>query len=157
MSMRLSKNFTLNEFLLSQTAERNGIDMTPTPLVLHNIKTLVETVLQPLSDIVNVPIYISSGYRPHELNSLIGGSLTSAHKTGSAADFTVSGMSPFDVCELIVRQRLPYDQLIHEFGKWVHVGIADNLRRENLTAYLRDGRTRYQFGIRRIDELGLFA
>ena len=109
--------------------------------------------LQPLREAVKRPIFVSSGYRSPDLNSLIGGSKTSAHMQGNAADFRVSGMTPFDTCNLIVEMGLPFDQVIQEFGKWVHLGVADILRGEELTAYRRNGKTRYVFGIKSMDEL----
>ncbi len=151
--MRLSKNFTLDEFLLSQTAERHGIDMTPNDEVIGNLQELVDTCLQPLRDEVGVGIYISSGFRPLELNGRIGGSKTSAHIDGRAADLTVTGQTPYETCNLIVEMKLPVDQIIQEFGKWVHLGIADILRNQLLTAYKSDGKTKYVFGIQRIEDL----
>ena len=150
--MRLSKNFTLEEFTRSQTAERFGIDMHPTELVVDNLRRLVQGCLQPLRDEAG-PMYISSGYRPLELNTRIGGSKTSAHVQGNAADFVITGMTPFDVCELVVAMDLPIDQIIHEFSRWSHLGVADILRGEKLTAYKKDGKTRYVNGIKRIEDL----
>jgi len=151
--MRISKNFTLDEFLLSQTATRHGIDMDPPTQVISNIRDLVNGCLQPLRDEVKKPIFISSGYRPQKLNEMIGGSATSAHIRGHAADFTVVGMTPFDTCELIVVMELPFDQMIHEYGRWVHLGVGHNLRGETLTAILSNGHPRFEFGIRRLEEL----
>lgn len=151
--MRISKNFTLEEFLVSQTAERHGVDMTPTPEIIDNIRALVHGCLQPLRDEAKKPMFISSGYRPQELNQLIGGSATSAHIRGNAADFIISGMTPFDTCELVVAMELPYDQVIHEFGKWTHLGVGHMLRAEQLTAARRGGRARFEFGIRRMEEI----
>lgn len=151
--MRLSKNFTLEEFLLSQTAERNGIDMTPPPEIIENLQALVHGCMQPLRDEVNASIFISSGWRPLELNTKIGGSKTSEHINGNACDFSVSRISPFNVCELIVSMDLPYDQVIHEFGRWVHLGVRDILRGQELTAHRRDGKTRYVPGILRMEDL----
>ncbi len=150
--MRLSKNFTLEEFTRSQTAERYGIDMHPPELIVDNLRRLVQGCLQPLRDEAG-PMYISSGFRPLELNTRIGGSKTSAHVKGNAADFTITGMSPHDAAELIVLMELPYDQVIHEFGRWVHLGVADILRNEELTAYRKGGKTRYALGIERIEDL----
>jgi len=150
--MRLSKNFSLSEFLVSQTAERFGIDMHPPEIIVDNIKNLVKACLQPLRDEAG-PIYISSGYRPLELNTRIGGSKTSAHVKGNAVDFSVTNMLPFDVCELIVAMELPIDQVIHEFGRWTHMGVADILRGEKLTAYRKDGKVRYTHGIIRLEDL----
>lgn len=151
--MRLSKNFTLDEFLLSGVAERFGIDMTPPPEIIENIQKLVDTNLQPLRDDVLSPILITSGYRPLELNTRIGGSKTSAHVEGKAVDFTVVRQRPIDTCKLIVAMNLPFDQVIHEFGKWVHLGIADILRGEQLTAYKKDGLTAYVNGIVKMRDL----
>jgi len=150
--MRLSKNFTLSEFTVSQTAERFGIDMHPPEIVVDNIRNLVKACLQPLRDEAG-PIYISSGYRPLELNTRIGGSKTSAHVKGNAVDFSVTKMTPFDVCELIVAMELPFDQVILEFSRWTHLGVADILRGEQLTAYRKDGKVRYVNGIIRMEDL----
>lgn len=151
--MKLSQNFSLDEFLRSQTASRHGIDMAPPDWVLKNLQRLVDTCLQPLRDHVGASVNISSGYRPRLLNSLIGGSETSAHMRGEACDFTVTGMDPFDTAQLIVELDLPFDQVINEFGAWVHWGLAEELRSEQLTAYKKNGKTVYTFGIKRIEDL----
>lgn len=151
--MRLSKNFTLEEFLVSQTAVRHGLDMTPPPEVIENLQRLVTDGLQPLRDHVDAGIYINSGYRSPQLNSMIGGSKTSAHMRGDAADIRVTGLTPLEVSKLIVELGLPFDQVINEFGAWVHWGMADILRGEQLTAYKDDGVTRYVLGLRRIEDL----
>jgi len=150
--MRLSKNFTLDEFLVSQTATRHDIDMTPPDWVMDNLQRLVTGCMQPLRDETG-PIFISSGFRPPELNEKIGGSKTSAHMRGDATDFKVLNQSPFETCELIIAMGLPFDQVIHEFGRWVHLGVADILRAEQLTAYKKDGKTRYSHGILRMEDL----
>lgn len=151
--MRLSKNFTLEEFLVSQTAERFSIDMTPPPEVVDSLRRLVTGCLQPLRDEVGESIHISSGFRPLELNTRIGGSKTSAHVRGDASDLKVVRMSPYDTCELIVAMGLPFDQVIHEFGRWVHLGVADILRGEQLTAYKLDGKTKYVNGIMTMESM----
>lgn len=151
--MRLSKNFSLDEFTLSQTAARHGIPNQPDDRQVDNLRKLCEGVMQPLRDEVKRPIFISSGYRSPELNTIIGGSATSAHMSGNACDFTVVGQTPFETATLIVQMELPYDQVIHEYGRWVHVGVADFLRREELTAHRKDGRTKYLFGIYTMEEL----
>jgi len=135
--MRLSKNFTLDEFLVSQTAERHGIDMTPPAQIQENIERLVIEIAQPLRESVG-SIFISSGYRPPELNTLIGGSKTSAHRFGCAMDLRASRLAPLEVAKRVVELDLPFDQVIHEFGRWVHIGIRwdyEPIRKEQLTAY----------------------
>lgn len=139
----LSANFTLDEFLISETAERNDIDMTPPAAVLYNLRDLVTHFLQPIRNEAGSPVIISSGYRPAHLNRLIGGSKRSAHIDGCAADFRIIGQTPLETCEMIEDMDLPYDQLIHEFGRWVHLGIDGNPRGEKLTAYRLNGHTTY--------------
>lgn len=151
--MRLSKNFVLEEFLVSQTAERHGIDMTPPPEVIENLQVLVHSCMQPLRDDVGSPIFISSGWRPLELNIMIGGSTSSEHVNGNAVDFIVVRQTPFDTCELIVAMDLPFDQVILEFFRWVHLGIRDTLRSQKLTAHHKDGRTIYTPGIVKLEDL----
>lgn len=155
MSTQLSKNFWLHEFLVSQTAERHGIDMTPPPHIIENLEQLCVEVLQPAREAIDRPFFISSGYRPYPLNRLIGGSSTSAHMMGQAADFMVHGMTPFHVCVTMMEMALPYDQLIHEFGRWIHVGQGARDRNETLTAYKDSGNmTRYAVGIHEQGALG---
>lgn len=150
---KLTNNFWLHEFLRSQTAARHDIPMDPPVEVVDNLRRLCVDVLQPYRDAVGLPVVITSGYRPPKLNKLIGGSTTSAHPYGRAADLIVPGITPFEVCEQMRALGLPYDQLIHEFGQWVHVGISkeeDDIRLQELTAARRKGRTVYELGIRRV-------
>lgn len=151
--MKLSENFSLGEFLVSQTAERHGIDMTPPEHVIENLTELCVEVLQPIRDGLNSPIVISSGYRPRRLNTLIKGSKTSQHCFGRAADFSVIGMTPFAVCQEISLFSLSYDQLICEFNRWVHIGIAKEPRGQHLTATRQDGEVVYLPGLLREEEL----
>ncbi len=149
MTTRISTNFTLEEFLVSQTAVRHGIDMTPSLEIEANIRRLVFEIMQPLRDIAG-PLLISSGYRPEDLNSLIGGSKTSAHRFGCAADFRSNNHSPLDLCKMIVDLVLPFDQVIHEFGHWVHVGIRwddQPIRKQMLTAHKEGTSTVYSPGL----------
>jgi hypothetical protein len=116
----LSKDFTLEEFIISQSAERLGYDNTPDEFECFNLSELCIEVLQPLRDLIGLPVIISSGYRSLEANAAIGGSHNSQHIEGQAADFTIPGMSLEKVFNTIFKN-LPYDQLIFEFGKWIHV------------------------------------
>jgi uncharacterized protein YcbK (DUF882 family) len=84
--MQLSKNLSLAEVIRSETAKRRGISNMPTPEHTENFKLLAEKIFQPIRDHFGVPIHISSGYRSKELNSAIGGSLTSQHCQGEAID-----------------------------------------------------------------------
>lgn len=151
--MKLTDNFSLDEFLRSQTATRHGISMDPPIEVVDNLRRLCVDILQPYRDVIGVPITITSGYRPPKLNEMIGGSTTSAHMDGRAADIFVAGKSPYEVATAIRDMDLPYDQLIHEFGRWVHVGISredDDIRMQDLTATRGNKGTVYAHGIRRV-------
>lgn len=152
--MKLSKNFTLEEFLVSQTAARHGIDMTPPEDVLENLQTLVTTCLQPLRESLGSSIQVTSGYRPPVLNMLIKGSSTSAHMHGRASDLRATGYTPLEVCQRVIDLGLPFDQIIHEFGSWSHLGIAEDPRAEALTAYRYRGKTNYAWGVVPISTFG---
>ncbi len=145
--MKLSNHFRLEEFLVSEAAARHDIDMSPTQEVLDNLSLLVTLYLHPIRRAADSPVIITSGYRPPELNHLIGGSETSAHRFGRAADFHIIGQTPFETVELILELDLAFDQVIHEFGQWVHLGIAELPRRQVLTAKREDGRTIYVPGL----------
>ena len=153
--MRLSNNFTLEEFLVSRTAELKNIDMTPSGEIISNLQRLVDTCLQPLRDEVNATIYVSSGFRPLALNLAIGGSQTSEHVNGNAGDLKVAGQTSYDTCKLIVLMELPFDQVILEFppNGWTHLGVRDILRSQQLTAYRKNGRRKYVPGILTMEEL----
>lgn len=148
--MRLSTNFTLAEFLVSQTAARHDIDMTPPQSVVDNLQRLCREILQPLRAVLNSPVIVTSGYRPEELNRLIGGSPTSQHVRGEAADIRVVGYATASVWRQLESMDLPIHQLIYEFGSWVHVSInPEGLRpdRDLLTALREGGQTVYKRGL----------
>lgn len=136
---RLSEHFTLTEMIRSQAASRLGIDNTPTPQVVMNLQTLCHEVLEPIRRYYGVPVIVNSGYRCPTLNRLIGGSPTSQHMTGEAADIEVVGVSNLDTAHW-VNHNLRYDQLIAEYvdptdprAGWVHVSFRSENRGEALT------------------------
>jgi len=136
--MNLSKHFTVEEFILSDTADRHGIDNDIPAAYLPNAKRLCETILEPLRAAFECPVIILSGYRNIVVNRLVGSSDGSQHTKGLAADFRLSftGFTPLEVCRWIERSNMEYDQLIHEFGRWVHVSVAPEgkkPRRQELT------------------------
>ena len=88
--MKLSENFTLEELIHSNTAERMGIDNVPKDeKVVENLRSLCLEVLQPLRDYVGAPVHINSGYRCPELNMTVGGVKNSQHCRGEAADIRI--------------------------------------------------------------------
>lgn len=147
--MKLTEHFTLDEFLVSETAARLGIDNTPTPEVLSNL-TRLATVLEDVRARLGKPIIITSGYRSPELNKAVpGSSWKSMHQYGLAADFICPGFgSPLYVCRAIADTNIQYDQLIHEFGNWVHFGLSVGApKRELLTAKKGPDGTIWETGI----------
>ena len=151
--MRLSQNFWLNELIKSSTADRLSISNEPGIEEIVNLTVLVNHVLQPVREYFGV-ITINSGYRSPELNSKIGGSKTSQHCNGEAADFEQLGTPNAEVATWISKE-LDFDQLILEFyikGKpnsgWVHCSYKKDgsNRRKILTALRTKGRVVYKPG-----------
>ena len=148
--MKLSENFSLIELTKSQTAERKGIDNTPSAEHQENLKSLCEMILQPIRDHFDCVVSVSSGYRSPELCVAIGSSTKSQHARGEAADFEIFGVSNKELADYI-DQNLDYDQLILEYWKesdpnsgWVHCSYSEgNNRRQYLRAYKEDGKTKY--------------
>lgn len=128
------RHFKISEFCTSPTARRLKIPMIPTPAVTHNIERLVFYILDPLRESLGVPITVTSGWRPQELNNKIGGSKSSQHLSGQAADIVVNGFTPLQVCKRIIDLGLPFDQLINEFDRWTHVSFGPKNRRQYLKA-----------------------
>ena len=149
--MNLTENFSLLELTKSQTAERKGIDNTPSAEHQENLKKLCENVLQPVRDHFGRVVSISSGYRSPELCTAIGSKITSQHARGEAADFEIFGVSNKELADYI-HHNLDYDQLILEYWKesdpnsgWVHCSYRDgDNRKQYLRAYKEDGKTKYQ-------------
>ena len=144
--MNLSTNFTLEEATRSQVALRRGIDNTPNAEIQEN---MIEAAnhLEDVRSLLGVAILVSSWHRSPKLNTIIGGSATSAHCEGWAIDFTAPDFgTPKSVCQAIVSAGILFDQLIFE-GTWVHISFSPRMRREVLTARFEDGKVSYLRGI----------
>jgi hypothetical protein len=144
--MNISQNFTLEELLRSETASRKNVaeQWTPSDAVKDNLKKLCDNVLEPLRSFVGKPLIITSGYRCKRVNKLVGGSPTSQHTEGKAADFHVSGMTVESLFKFIINLDLEFDQIIQEFDAWVHISFnAGKNRNEILRATKKGGKTVY--------------
>lgn len=112
------KYFILAEFLYSDTANKHQVANIPCDeellAVLNNINALVDNVLDPLRAMIAHPIIITSGYRCQRVNELVGGSKTSQHLLGKAADFHVQGYTPqqMDMIYRTMQMYYDFDQLI---------------------------------------------
>ena len=149
--MKLTENFSLNELTKSQTAERKGIDNTPSTEHQENLKRLCESILQRVRDHFGRVVSVSSGYRSPELCEAIGSKTTSQHAKGQAADFEIYGLSNQELANYI-KENLDYDQLILEYwtpespnNGWVHCSFnSEGNRKEYLRAYKNEGKTKYE-------------
>lgn len=148
--MNISKHFALAELTVSETAARHGLSNEPDALALAQLKRLCDLILEPLRLDVGRPVIVQSGFRSLKVNALVGGSRTSHHMEGRAADIIVPGMTPLEVCTTIRLMGLPFDQCIHEFGRWCHVSVAldpAKAKRELLTATYAGSRVAYLPGL----------
>ena len=144
--MRLTRNFSLEQLIYSDTALRVGIDNTPDPEIVKNLRRLAKG-LEQVQALTGFPLEISSGYRCPELNRRVGGAKTSQHTLGLAADFTCAKYgSPIDVIKAICDSGIQFDQCILEYAKWVHISFTKAPRGKVLTIY--DPRHGYLDGLR---------
>jgi len=152
--MNLTKNFTLEEMIKSETALRHGMDNIPGENEIGNLKVLCEKVLQPVRDHFGKGVKVNSGFRHPDVNQKVGGSRTSDHTRGQACDIEIPGVPNAELAEWI-RDNLEYRQLILEFytpgvpdSGWVHVSyVAEDNKKEVLTATRKDGKTVYLQGL----------
>lgn len=134
------KYFSITELCKSATAKRKGIDNTPSAAVKANLTALVANVLDPLREAWGQPIIVTSGYRCERLNRAVGGASKSQHIEGKAADIHTVSDKPSDnrkLLDLIISSRLPFDQLIWEYGgdtgpDWVHVSFNEGANRRKV-------------------------
>jgi hypothetical protein len=133
--MKLTPNFSLEELTHSETAERLGLDNTPSEDVKANLTRLAR-LLEDIRRVLGRPIMVNSAYRSQEVNKAIGSKPTSQHCIGCAADIRVPGLTPDNIVKEILKTNLEYDQLIREFDSWVHISIpnkfADKPRKQVL-------------------------
>lgn len=145
--MNLSKNFTLEEMTFSPTAIKKGIANKPTEQHIENMRVLCEKVLQPLREHMDCNINVSSGFRAASLNAIIGGSTTSQHCFGQAADLQIQDRN--HEMYKFIKDNFEFDQLIWEFGtdsepSWVHVSYSEGKNRKScLKAVKKNGKTQY--------------
>ena len=152
--MNLSENFSMHEMCKSETALRMGYDNTPDDEATENLRALCENVLQKVRDHYGKGVKVNSAYRSPESNAAVGGSKTSDHCKGMAADIEIPGVANADLAQWIM-DNLDYTQLILEFytpgipdSGWVHVSYDPaNLKKQELTATKVAGKTQYLPGL----------
>ena len=148
--MNLSRNFSLQELIKSETAIRKGIDNNPNSDQIEKLKALCENILQPVRDHFG-RVKVTSGYRSVELCMAIGSSANSQHAKAEAADFECLGVDNAELSDWI-KNNLDYDQLILEYytpgepnSGWIHCSyIPEGRRASFLHAYKSEGKTKYK-------------
>lgn len=129
--MKISKNYQLSEFAVSETARQRGITFTVPDQYVGNVIALVTTILQPINDATGWRNKVNSGYRPPNVNKMVGGVPTSQHLTAQASDnmffepnesgVGVKRWIPIvDVMRKVVELKLPFDQMI-AYNGFVHL------------------------------------
>jgi zinc D-Ala-D-Ala carboxypeptidase len=152
--MNLTKNFTLSEMTKSETALRHDMDNSPAQTAISNLQALAVHVLQPVRDHYGKGVKVNSGFRHPDVNAKVGGSKTSDHCKGMAADIEIPGVPNAELAEWI-RSNLLFTQVILEFytqgvpdSGWVHVSYDPaNLKKQALTAVKQNGETVYLQGL----------
>lgn len=132
----LTLNFSLDEFLVSSTAEKHGIANTPTPEHLKRLRSVTAPGMQIIRTLVGRSITITSAYRNPRINALVGGTATSAHPMAYAVDSRAAGLSALAYARLIEAAMKPggplhgrIDQLILETSRRiVHVSFDPRAR-----------------------------
>lgn len=129
-NIQLTPNFTLRELTRSTTAQRLGIDNTPSDTVVVNLLCLARNILQPLRDHFRVPLTINSGYRCPALNRAVGGVANSQHMTGEAADIKAPDRATALNWLIWINLNLSFDQVLLESNAsdviWLHVSCRRN-------------------------------
>ena len=144
--MQLTPNFSLEQLIYSETAAREHIDNTPAADIVGNLRLLARG-LEQVQALTGFPLQLSSGYRSPELNRRVGGTGTSQHTQGLAADFTCAEFgTPADIIKAIRSAGIEFDQCILEYAQWVHISFSATPRGRVLTIY--DAAQGYVEGLR---------
>jgi len=141
--MNLSEHFTLDEATHSDTAIRQGIDNQPSTVQLENMKVAAAN-LEKVRAITGA-LNINSWLRLPAVNVAVGGSKVSSHMDGWAIDVSSSKLTPYQLCQEVKKAGIKFDQMIHEFGRWMHISFAPEMRQQELTIFKPEGK--YKPGI----------
>lgn len=141
--MNLSEHFTLEEATHSDTAIRQGIDNQPSTVQLENMKVAAQKLEQLRA--ITGPLNINSWLRLPAVNIAVGGSAKSSHMDGWAIDVSSSKLTPYQLCQEVKKAGIKFDQMIHEFGRWMHISFDPSMRQQELTIFKPEGK--YKAGI----------
>ena len=141
--MQLSEHFSLEEATYSETAVRLGINNQPDERQLGNMKSAAAQLeaVRALSG----PMRVNSWLRLPDVNVAVGGSKVSSHMDGWAIDCSSSKHTPYELCQMVKKAGIKFDQMIHEYGRWMHISFAPEMRQQELTIFKPEGK--YKAGI----------
>lgn len=135
--MNLSNHFTLEEATYSETAIRMHIYNQPNEQQLANMKVAAEK----LEEVRNVTgaLRVNSWLRLPDVNMAVGGSKVSSHMDGWAIDCSSTAHTPYELCQIVLKAGIKFDQLIYEYGRWMHISFAPEMRQQYLTIFKPEG------------------
>lgn len=139
--VRLSTYFTQDELTVSDYAARYGMNNEPDQRARESLRyTAIQ--LDRVRSLLGVPVLVSSGYRSPRVNEAVGGSKRSQHMLGQAVDFIAPSFgSPRAVALCIAESHIPFDQLILEYGRWVHISFTQHNPRGDVLTFTANGKT----------------
>ena len=141
--MNLSENFSLDEATYSETAIRMHINNQPDERQLENMKSAANQ-LEAVRNVTGA-LRVNSWLRLPDVNVAVGGSKVSSHMDGWAIDCSSTAHTPYELCQIVLKNNIKFDQLIHEYGRWMHISFAPEMRQQSLTIYKPEGK--YKIGI----------
>lgn len=140
----LTRHFTLQEATRSDTARKLGMSNQPDNDDLARITETAYQMERVRQILGNNPVVVSSWYRNEQVNRAVGGVPNSAHRMGYAVDFACPRFGTItEVCKAIRDSDLLFDQLIWEYGRWVHISFDPRMRRQ----VLHINRSGYRVGL----------
>jgi len=133
----LSDHLTLEDFVKSNTATRDGIDNSLPDELLETAKYTAQNLFEPIRELLGgVPLPVDSGYRCEALNTAVRGVPTSEHVLARALDMVPSNMTPLEAFNKIKNSNLIWNQLILEHTSsgvyWVHASIVDGKNKQQV-------------------------
>jgi hypothetical protein len=141
--MNLSPHFTLEEATFSETAIRLGINNQPSAQQLANMVSAAAQLEAVRA--FSGPLRVNSWLRLPEVNVAVGGARASSHMDGWAIDCSSTTHTPYQLCQMVKSAGIKFDQMIHEYGRWMHISFAPEMRQQELTIFKPEGK--YKPGI----------
>lgn len=132
----MGKYFTIEELTKSNTATKLHIDNTPNVNQKKNLEELIQ-LLDKIREKWGSPIIVTSGFRCNKLNNAVGGSKTSQHLQGQAADIISKNNKELFLLirKMIMDKEINVGQLINEKNySWIHISTPHLLRNNQIIA-----------------------